>query len=41
MITSHGTIQGYNGQALVDSKDQVIVYAEAFGEAHLKGGLKM
>jgi transposase len=33
MITSHGTIQGYNGQALVDSKDQVIVHAEAFGEA--------
>ena len=24
MVTSHGTIQGYNGQALVDSKDQVI-----------------
>ena len=33
MVTSHGTIQGYNGQALVDSKDQVIVHAEAFGEA--------
>jgi transposase len=33
MITSHGTIQGYNGQALVDSKDQVIIHAEAFGEA--------
>ncbi len=33
MITSHGTLQGYNGQALVDSKDQVIVHAEAFGEA--------
>jgi transposase len=33
MITSHGTIQGYNGQALVDSKDQVILHAEAFGEA--------
>jgi transposase len=33
MVTSHGTIQGYNGQALVDSKDQVIIYAEAFGEA--------
>ena len=32
MITSHGTIQGYNGQALVDSKHQVIVHAEAFGE---------
>jgi transposase len=33
MVTSHGTIQGYNGQALVDSKGQVIVHAEAFGEA--------
>jgi transposase len=32
MFTSHGTIQGYNGQALVDSKEQVIVHAEAFGE---------
>jgi transposase len=31
MLTSHGTIQGYNGQALVDSKHQVIVHAEAFG----------
>jgi len=31
MVTSHGTIQGYNGQALVDSKDQVIIHAEAFG----------
>jgi len=32
MVTSHGTIQGYNGQALVDSKNQVIVHAEAFGD---------
>jgi transposase len=32
MFTSHGTIQGYNGQALVDAKEQVIVHAEAFGE---------
>jgi len=31
MTTSHGTIQGYNGQALVDSKHQVIVEGEAFG----------
>jgi transposase len=31
MKTSHGTIQGYNGQALVDGKHQVIVHAEAFG----------
>jgi IS5 family transposase len=33
MVTSHGTLQGYNGQALVDSKDQVIIHAEAFGES--------
>ena len=33
MVTSHGTIQGYNGQALVDSKDQVIIHAEGFGES--------
>ena len=31
MVTSHGTIQGYNGQTLVDAKHQVIVQAEAFG----------
>jgi transposase len=31
MHTSHGTIQGYNGQALVDKKHQVIVHGEAFG----------
>ena len=31
MHTSHGTIQGYNGQALVDKKHQVIIHGEAFG----------
>jgi len=31
MITSHGYIQGYNGQALVDDKHQVVVHGEAFG----------
>jgi transposase len=30
MPTSHGVIQGYNAQALVDGKRQVIVHAEAF-----------
>lgn len=34
MKTSHGVIQGYNGMALSDSKHQVIVNAEAFGEGH-------
>ncbi len=32
MLTSHGTIQGYNGQALVDDEKQVIVHAEVFGD---------
>jgi transposase len=44
MQTSHGVIQGYNGQALVDSKNQVILYAEAFGKGqdydHLEPMLK-
>jgi len=31
MTTPHGTIQGYNGQALVDAKHQVIIEGEAFG----------
>jgi transposase len=31
MVGSHGVVQGYNGQALVDSKHQVIVHGEAFG----------
>ena len=33
MLSSHGMIQGYNGQALVDAKHQVIVHGEAFGKA--------
>jgi transposase len=32
MATSHGVIQGYNAQALVDDKYQIIVVAEAFGD---------
>ena len=31
MVTSHGTIQGYNAQALMDGKHQVIIHGEAFG----------
>jgi hypothetical protein len=31
MKTAHGVIQGYNSQALVDGKHQVIVHAQAFG----------
>ena len=33
MYTAHGIIQGYNGQALVDSKHQVILHGEAFGDS--------
>jgi transposase len=32
MYTAHGTVQGYNAQALVDSKHQVIVHGEAIGK---------
>jgi transposase len=32
MHTAHGTVQGYNAQALVDSKHQVIVHGEAIGK---------
>jgi hypothetical protein len=31
MLTSGGTIQGYNGQALVDAKHQIIIDGQAFG----------
>jgi transposase len=33
MKSSHGVIQGYDGVAMVDQAHQVIVYAQAFGEA--------
>ena len=32
MKTSHGVLQGYNGQALVDKKTQIITAAEVFGQ---------
>ena len=31
MKTSKGVVQGYNGLALTDSKNQIVVHAEAFG----------
>jgi hypothetical protein len=31
MTTPHGTIQGYNGQTLIDAKHQIIVEGEVFG----------
>jgi transposase len=33
MKTSHGVVQGYNGVAMVDSKHQVVVHAEATGDS--------
>ena len=32
MVSSHGVVQGYNANALVDEKHQVVVNAEAFGD---------
>jgi Transposase DDE domain/Transposase domain (DUF772) len=37
MFTAHGVVQGYNSQALVDAKQQVIVHAEAFGNGQAYG----
>jgi hypothetical protein len=37
MKTSKGVIQGYAGIAMVDAKHQVVVHAEAFGEAQEHG----
>jgi transposase len=34
MHSSHGMIQGYNAQALVDARQQVIVQGEVFGWGH-------
>jgi transposase len=40
MFTAHGVLQGYNSQALVDAKHQVIVHAEAFGNGQDYGHVK-
>jgi transposase len=32
MTTSHGVMQGYNANAMVDEKHQIVVHAEAFGK---------
>lgn len=34
MISSHGVVQGYNANALVDSQRQVVVHAEVFGDGN-------
>lgn len=40
MMTSKGTIQGYNGIATVDKKHQIIIDAQAFGAGQEKHTLK-
>jgi transposase len=37
MMTSHGAVQGYNSQALIDAKHQVIVHGEACGHGQDHG----
>ena len=32
MATSHGALQGYNANAIVDEKHQIVMHAEAFGK---------
>jgi len=39
MMTAKGTVQGYNAQALVDGKHQVIVHGDAFGSSQDYGNL--
>lgn len=40
MQTSKGVIQGYNGLTVVDSKEQIIVAAEAYGHSHEQATLE-
>lgn len=40
MVSSHGVIQGYNGIAAADSKHQVIVSAEVYGDGNDQKVLK-
>jgi len=40
MKTSHGVIQGYNGVASVDDKHQIVLAAEAYGQAQEHGLLE-
>jgi transposase len=37
MMTSHGAVQGYNSQALIDAKHQIIVHGEACGNGQDHG----
>ncbi len=40
MLTSKGTIQGYNGVAAVDKKHQIVIEAQAYGEGQEHHTLK-
>jgi len=40
MKTSHGVLQGYDACAAVDSRRQIVVHAEAFGEGQEQGLLR-
>ncbi|MFQ5771428.1 MAG: transposase [bacterium] len=40
MVTSHGIVQGYNGQAMVDDKHQIILHGQAFGNGQDHDNLK-
>ncbi|AHC15401.1 Mobile element protein [Salinispira pacifica] len=39
MLSSHGVIQGYNGIAAVDDKNQIVVWADAYGDINEAGHL--
>jgi len=40
MVSSHGVVQGYNANALVDEQRQVIVHAEVFGDGEDSGHME-
>ena len=40
MVSSHGVIQGYNANAMVDEKHQVVVHAEAFSSGEDSENMK-
>lgn len=40
MATSHGVVQGYNAQAMVDEKHQVVLHAEALGKGNDSTAMK-
>jgi len=40
MATSHGVLQGYNANAIVDEKNQVVLNAEAFGRGEVGSSME-